>query len=260
MADASGERAANIALGSNSSASGNGTGNIAIGSGATASGNNAFNMAVGFGANASGGGMAVGTAAFAAGAGDIAIGQEARVEADNGSAFGAVASVGAGLTNAAAFGAGATTTRANQQSFGTASNTYTMAGIASNQSKAAQGKPTTIVTSNANGDLAAYTPKELGLASQSEINAINSRITSVGARADKAVTGVAMAFAAAGVPSLVPGERFAVMGNWGSFEGENGLALNAALRLSANMQLNGGVAYGVSEDIAGGRVGLRYGW
>jgi hypothetical protein len=68
-----------------------------------------------------------------------------------------------------------------------------------------------------------------------------------------------MAFAAAGVPTLVPGEKFAVMGNWGTFEGENGLALNAAFRLSANMQLNGGVAYGVTEDLAGGRVGLRYG-
>ena len=51
-----------------------------------------------------------------------------------------------------------------------------------------------------------------------------------------------------------------MMGNWGTFEGENGLALNGAVRLSANMQLNGGVAYGVNEEIGGGRVGLRYGW
>jgi hypothetical protein len=50
------------------------------------------------------------------------------------------------------------------------------------------------------------------------------------------------------------------MGNWGTFEGGNGLALNGAVRLSANMQLNGGVAYGVNEDLAGGRVGMRYGW
>jgi hypothetical protein len=97
-------------------------------------------------------------------------------------------------------------------------------------------------------------------AQQGDVNALNSRITSVGARADKAVTGVAMAMAAAGVPTLVPGEKFAMIGNWGTFEGQNGMALNGAVRLSANMQLNGGVAYGVNEDIAGGRVGVRYGW
>lgn len=48
--------------------------------------------------------------------------------------------------------------------------------------------------------------------------------------------------------------------NWGTFEGENGLAAGAAVRLSYHLQLNGGVAWGLDESIAGGRVGVRVGW
>jgi hypothetical protein len=36
--------------------------------------------------------------------------------------------------------------------------------------------------------------------------------------------------------------------------------MNAAMRLARNVQLNGGVAWGLSEDLAGGRVGVRVGW
>ena len=164
--------------------------------------------------------------------------------------------------------------------FGTASNTYTMTGIASDQSKAVIGAPTHIVASNSSGDLAAYTFAELGLVNPSdlsnfatkddlnalsgtinkELNALNSRLNKLDGRTDKALTGVAMAFAMGGVPTLLQSETFAVSGNWGTFEGENGLAMNAALRVAKNVQLNGGVAWGLGEDIAGGRVGVRVGW
>jgi trimeric autotransporter adhesin len=83
-----------------------------------------------------------------------------------------------------------------------------MAGITSNASKAAQGAPTTIVTSNLAGDLAAYTVGELGLATQGDLNIINNRLNALSGRTDKALSGVAMAFAMAGVPELSPGERF----------------------------------------------------
>ncbi len=56
------------------------------------------------------------------------------------------------------------TTRDNQVAIGKDTNTYTMGGIASNASRAAQGAPTSIVTSNANGDLATHTAADLGLA------------------------------------------------------------------------------------------------
>jgi len=48
--------------------------------------------------------------------------------------------------------------------------------------------------------------------------------------------------------------------NWGTFESRNGLALNAAVRVTDNIQFNGGIGYGVDDRIAGGRLGLRVGW
>jgi hypothetical protein len=81
-----------------------------------------------------------------------------------------------------------------------------MAGLTSSASKQAQGAPTHIVTSNTSGDLAAYTPSELGLASQNDLNQVNARINAVSGRTDKALEGVAMAFAMAGTPTLLQSE------------------------------------------------------
>jgi hypothetical protein len=151
--------------------------------------------------------------------------------------------------------------------FGTASNTYRMPGITSAASLAAQSGPVQLVTSDAGGNLATTTLAGLGLASASDLSAINGQIAGMNARLDdltsrsnKAYTGVAMAFAMAGVPTLLPSESFVVTMNWGHFQSANGLALNAAVRLAPNVQLNGGIGYGANENLAGGRVGLRVGW
>jgi YadA-like protein len=107
----------------------------------------------------------------------------------------------------------------------------------------------------------------LGLASAGDISAINSQIAGINSRLDnltsmsnKATTGVAMAFAMAGVPSLMPNENFAITMNWGNFQSANGLALNAAVRLDNHVQFNAGVGYGANQNLVGGRVGLRFGW
>ena len=124
-----------------------------------------------------------------------------------------------------------------------------------------------IVTSDANGNLATSSLAGLGLASSADINAINGQLAGINARLDdltsrsnKAYTGVAMAFAMAGVPTLLPNESFAMTMNWGNFQSANGLALNAAVRIGNNVQLNGGVGYGPNESLVGGRVGVRVGW
>jgi hypothetical protein len=142
-----------------------------------------------------------------------------------------------------------------------------MAGITSAASKAAQSGPTQLVTSDSAGNLATTTLADLGLAGSGDIAAINrqiaglnGRIDDLSLRTDKAMSGVAMAFAMAGVPTLLPSERFAVTMNYGTFEGTSGLALNAALRLNNTLQVTGGIGYGVDEQIAGGRVGLRMAW
>ena len=60
----------------------------------------------------------------------------------------------ANFTNSAAFGTGATATRENQMVLGTASNTYSAPGIASDASRAAQSGPLEVVTSDGAGNLA----------------------------------------------------------------------------------------------------------
>jgi autotransporter adhesin len=228
--------------------------NIATGNGANASGDGGSNIAIGASANANG-----------AGSNNTAVGASSVATGANSSAFGNGAS--AGFANSAAIGNGATATRANQQVFGTASNTYTMGGITSGASAAAQSGPTQIVTSDAGGNLATTTLAGLGLASMGDINAINSQLAGINNRLDdltlrsnKAYSGVAMAFAMAGVPTLMPNESFAMTMNWGTFQSANGLALNAAVRVDNHVQLNAGFGYGPDQRIGGGRVGVRVGW
>ena len=50
-----------------------------------------------------------------------------------------------------------------------------------------------------------------------------ARLNALSGRTDKALSGVDMAFAMAGMPELTPGERFALMGNWGTFRARRGL-------------------------------------
>jgi hypothetical protein len=253
----------NVACGTNADASGGfNAANTAVGYEANASGTSSGNVATGIQANASGmgsGNIAIGPLANASGdfTNNVAIGRESTAS-NNSVAVGGSAS--ATFSNSAAFGNGATATRANQQVFGTATNTYTMAGITSAASKAAQSGPTQIVTSDASGNLATASLGELGLASSGDITAINARLDDLDRRASKAFTGVAMAFAMAGVPTLLPSENFAATINYGTFQGSHGFAINAAARLTDNTQLTAGFGYSADERIAGGRLGMRVGW
>jgi len=158
-------------------------------------------------------------------------------------------------------------TRANQHVYGTASNTYTMPGITSVASAAAQTGPVQVVTSDGGGNLATSSLAGLGIATTSDISNINSRLSSMNGqiddlynRSNKAYSGIAMAFAMAGVPTLLPHEKLAATLNYGTFQGQSGLAINAAFRLNQDMQLTAGIGYGMNENIAGGRVGLRVAW
>ncbi len=209
--------------------------------------------------------LVVGNNSQVSGAGAVAIGNSVVVQGANAVAVGN--GTNANFSNSAAFGNGAAATRANQQSFGTAANTYTMAGVTSAASRSAQSGPTQIVTADAAGNLATTTTAALGLATGADIGAINSQLASINGqindlygRTSKAYTGVAMAFAMAGVPTLLPSEKFAATMNWGTFSGANGLALNAAMRITDNVQVTGGVGYGVDSNTVGARAGLRFGF
>jgi len=274
------------AVGTNANTTGNlatalGANSIGIGDGATALGANAVasaNGAIAIGASQSTGvnSIAIGTGAVATGS--VAVGAAASA-ANGGAAFGDGATatglnataVGPGASatfaNSSAIGAGANATAPNQMAFGTASNTYVAPGITSAASKAAQSGPLQIVTSDEGGHLATNTAAGLGLASLTDINAINAqlggintRINDLDGRTTKALNGVSMAFAMGGTPWLLPTERFAVTMDWGTFQGTNAVAINGAFRLGTNVQANGGLAYGANGGGAGGRAGVRVGW
>jgi hypothetical protein len=128
-----------------------------------------------------------------------------------------------------------------------------MAGINSSASRSAQSGPLSIVTTDSDGNLAGRSARDLGLATQSDISELNARI-------DQNAEGVAIALAMAGTPVVMPRERFAMSANWGTFEGSNGFAGALAVRVTDNIQVNGGLGVGADQGSVGGRAGIRFGW
>jgi len=274
-ADAHGDNSLNTATGATATASGNNSNNVASGTLANAGGNNSHNAASGdtalaFGDNSSNTADGNLARAFGSGSSNVAMGKNAdahgtgtsntavganSIAANNSAAFGAGAQ--AAFVNSAAFGVGAKATRANQQVFGTGANTYTMPGLASAASNAAQTGATQFVTTDASGNLGTVPIAGLGLASATDVVA---SVDQLSRRIGKANTGVAMAFAMAGVPTLLSTEKVALSANWGTFQGENGAALSGAVRIYHNVQLQGSFAYGFRENMAGGHAGLRFGF
>jgi hypothetical protein len=258
-ANSSGDHSDNVALGNMATSAGNNSSNLAGGDQAKAGGNGSANTAYGSHSDASGDGgsnVAIGSRAVAKGVGtqNSAVGSNSLASGDMASAFGAGAQ--AAFLNSAAFGAGAIVTRINQQVFGTGTNTYTFPGLPSAASTAALSGPTALVVTDASGNLAAVTVK--GLSSASFVR--NGVLTLGTSDTRKAFTGVAMAFAMVGSPTVMPNERIALSVNWGTYEGANGSAVSAAMRIYRSVQLNGSFAFGFTDNTPGGRVGLRFGF
>jgi len=214
---------------------------------------------------ASPGDVACGTNAAASGGNSSAYGDASTASGADSSAYGESST--AAFNGSAAFGFGATTTRADQQAFGTASNIYTMAGITSAASKAAQGAPTHLVTSNTSGDVAAYTFAELSLASAGDVSGLQSQIDRLERRDNKLTEGIATV-AALAQPMLLPGQHFAMRAGWGGYEDANAIGVSAAGVIASNLlnqgrgtlTLDGGVGFGTSEGEVAGRAGMSFGW
>ena len=110
------------------------------------------------------------------------------------------------------------TTRANQVSIGTTTQTYTLAGVNSGASKAAQSGDTYFLTGDASGNLATTSFSVSAL--DSRIASLEGSVGEIDGRIDKAFEGSAMAMAMAGA-ALPADKDFAVSINWGGFEGAN---------------------------------------
>jgi trimeric autotransporter adhesin len=168
----------------------------------------------------------------------------------------------------------------NQQVFGTSTNTYTMPGITSAASKTAQGAATAIVTTNASGDLAAYTAAQLGLATSGDVAGINTQITNINGqiaaingqiaglgRRDKELAGGIAIASALATPTLLTGQTFAMRGGWGNFDGSNALSFSAAGLVSrgyagptSSLVLDVGVGRSADTNMTTGRAGVTVGW
>jgi trimeric autotransporter adhesin len=245
-ADASGTGA--VAIGQNSSATGRFA--SAIGISASASGTNA--AAFGVNAQASGvSSLAAGDAAHATADGATALGANSQATAINATAIGSTAQ--ATYANSTAIGTGASTTRADQIALGTGTTTYTMAGLGSAASLAAQSGTTHFVTSDASGNLAtsSYGPQDIA--------GLTSSVATLQQNVRQAFEGTAIAIALGG-GALPEGKRFAVSTNWGTFRGENAGSLAAHVRVNDVLVLNGGVAAGFQQGGVGGRFGATFAW
>jgi len=229
-------------VGAGAGAGGIGNKNLALGNNAGAVVDGDFNIAIGFGAGRN-------------------------ITASNTISIGSGASAG-NNDNAAAFGAGAVATRANQQVFGTTSNTYTMAGIASGASKAAQSGATQLVTTDGGGNLASASLASLGLASSTDVSGLQSQINHLVSRDNELAEGIATSVALA-QPMLLPGQHFAMRAGWGGFDGANAVGLTAAGVLANNvlkpgygtLVLDGGVGFGTDDSsVVTGRAGVSLGW
>jgi autotransporter adhesin len=222
-----------------------------FGTGATASGEGGS----AFGANASASaqnGTSVGSQSVASGVGATAVGAGATAAADATVAVGSAAS--ATHTGSTAIGAGATTTRANQVAVGTQQSTYTMAGIGSAQSVAAQNGPTRFVTSDAAGNLAtsAFDPGAI----TNQLNGLTQDFAALRKETRQGVAS-AMAMGAAPMPSAPGKTSWAIntatyMGEWGaSISLAHRLNIPANVALTGSISNSGGNSFGVRVGLAG---------
>ncbi|WP_323951813.1 YadA-like family protein [Bradyrhizobium diazoefficiens] len=200
--------------------------------------------------------VVMGNNSTVSGASSVAIGNGTGTTGINAIAMGTGA--GANFDNSVAIGSGATTTRSNQVAVGTASSTYTMSGITSAASKAAQSGPTQLVTSDAAGNLATTSLAGLGLASAGDISGINSQLAALNGRVDNLTResrgGVALALAASSLQFDPRPGKISVSGGFGNFQGQSGLAVGLGYSYSDAMRFN--AAFTAAQQ---GAIGVRAG-
>ena len=220
---------------------------------------------IGIGSSAVDTGAAVGDFAQATQEGAAAYGYHAEATGFQSTSIGAHSQ--ASGRNSTAIGTGAVATLDNQVAVGSASSTYTMAGLTSGQSKARQSGPIEIVTSDGGGNLATANSKQLGLATQSQVSGLSSRIDALGQRDNQLTEGIATV-ASLAQPIFLPGQRFSMSAAWGGYESANAVGFSAAGVVAQNLLrpgsgalvLFGGVGVGAEEGEMAGRAGVSFGW
>ena len=177
--------------------------------------------------------------------GGAAFGDGAVATATNSTALGPNASATA--ANAVAIGSGSTNTVANTVSVGSAGNERRITNVAAgiNQTDAVNVGQ---VQSIASGF-------------QSQIGGLQNQILD---NRREARDGIALAIASGGSPGLLPGRKFAISANFGTYEGGSAFAAGMTALLadtkSYAVVANGSVGLGLNTNTVGGRGGVSLQW
>lgn len=188
--------------------------------------------------------------ASAAGSDAMTAGYGARADGARATAIGTQAQ--ASGEESVAIGAGAIAARPRQVAIGTAASTYSLPGLASAASRAAQSGPTQVVTTDAAGNLAALPIDLAGLDQRIDGVAAYAR---EGRREARQGVAAAMAMTAAAMPSR-PGKT-SWSGNTATYKGEwaAGFAVAHRLDVAIPVAINAGVSL-AGNSFGGARMGL----
>lgn len=188
--------------------------------------------------------------ASAAGSDAMAAGYGARADGVRATAIGTQAQ--ASGEESVAIGAGAVASRPRQVAIGTAASTYSLPGLTSGASRAAQSGPTQVVTTDAAGNLAALPIDLAGLDQRIDGVAAYAR---EGRREARQGIAAAMAMTAAAMPSR-PGKT-SWSGNTATYKGEwaAGFAMAHRLDMAIPVAINAGVSL-AGNSFGGARMGL----
>jgi len=188
--------------------------------------------------------------ASAAGNDAMAAGYGARADGARATAIGTQAQ--ASGEESVAIGAGAVASRPRQVAIGTAASTYSLPGLNSAASRAAQGGPTQVVTTDAAGNLAALPIDLAGLDQRIDGVVAHAR---EGRREARQGIAAAMAMTAAAMPSR-PGKT-SWSGNTATYKGEWAASFAVAHRLDVAIPvaINAGVSL-AGNSFGGARVGV----
>jgi trimeric autotransporter adhesin len=200
----------------------------------------------------------ISSGACAAGVNSFAAGQSALASGARSAAIGTNAQ--ATNSDSIAISAGAATTRNNQLVLGGPATVVTMPSLAG-ASSSAQGGPLSLVTTDAGGNLGTAPLGALGTSAATAATAFDPRVTGLDRRLSD---GVGLALAAGGSPGLLPGRRFALSTNAGSFNGGNAVsfAFTALIHDEPAFAVAGsaGVGVGIRTGAVGGRGGFSIQW
>jgi autotransporter adhesin len=209
-----------------------------------------------FRANSTGPGpQATGTDSIAVGPSSVASG-ESSIAIGNGA--------NAAHAGSVAIGPGAATTREGQVALGSSGSTYTLAGISSEASRAAQEGATRLVTTDLAGNLATV-DLDIGVLSGlgGRVGALENGLAALDAEIDRGMRraegGIAAAMALGGTV-MPPDTTFAVSFNLATYRGEQGFSAAAVARVTDNVWVSGGFAGSTVKGSTGGRAGVTFGW